>query len=171
MEVRSIEAIVKALNDVKVKYLIVGGLAVNAHGFVRMTRDLDLVLQLETSNCSRGLQALINLGYELAIPEAPEAFSDPESRKRWKNEKNMIVLKLWSDEHARTPVDLFIYEPFDFEKEYSQAMLVEVGPSIQAPFVGLKALLDMKRSTGRSADEEDIRELERIKEHVDEKEN
>ena len=40
MEVRSVEAIVKALNDAKVQYLIVGGLAVNAHGFVRLTRDL-----------------------------------------------------------------------------------------------------------------------------------
>jgi hypothetical protein len=37
MEVRSIEIIVKTLNDAKVKYLIVGGLVVNAHGFVRLT--------------------------------------------------------------------------------------------------------------------------------------
>jgi hypothetical protein len=43
MEVRSIETIVKALNEAGVQYLIVGGLAVNAHGFVRLTRDVDLV--------------------------------------------------------------------------------------------------------------------------------
>lgn len=41
MEVRSIEAIVKALNDAEVRYLIVGGLAVSAHGFMRATRDVD----------------------------------------------------------------------------------------------------------------------------------
>jgi hypothetical protein len=41
MEVRSIEAIVKALNAAKVKYLIVGGLAVNAHGYERFTNDVD----------------------------------------------------------------------------------------------------------------------------------
>ncbi|GEM_PF-1011828 len=40
MEVHSIETIVRMLNDAKVKYLIVGGLAVNAHGFVRLTRDV-----------------------------------------------------------------------------------------------------------------------------------
>jgi len=44
MEVRSVEAIVRALNTAEVEYLIVGGLAVNAHGFVRLTRDVDLVL-------------------------------------------------------------------------------------------------------------------------------
>ncbi len=46
MEVRSIEGIVKALNDARVQYLIVGGLAVNAHGFVRFTRDLEDIKEL-----------------------------------------------------------------------------------------------------------------------------
>lgn len=53
MEVHSIETIVRALNDAKVKYLIVGGLAVNAHGFVRLTRDVSLVLGLEPANAAR----------------------------------------------------------------------------------------------------------------------
>jgi predicted nucleotidyltransferase len=44
IELRSVETVVKALNDANVEYIIVGGLAVNAHGFVRMTRNLDLVL-------------------------------------------------------------------------------------------------------------------------------
>jgi hypothetical protein len=40
MEVHSIETIVKALNDAGVQYLIVGGLAVNAHGYERLTVDV-----------------------------------------------------------------------------------------------------------------------------------
>lgn len=44
MEVRSVEAIVRALNDASVQYLIVGGLAVNAHGYERFTKDVDLVI-------------------------------------------------------------------------------------------------------------------------------
>ena len=35
MEVRSIETIVKSLNDAGVKYLIVGDVAVIAHGYER----------------------------------------------------------------------------------------------------------------------------------------
>lgn len=53
MEVRSIEAIVRALNLAKVKYLNVGGLAVNAHGYERLTRDADLVIGLEPDNWSQ----------------------------------------------------------------------------------------------------------------------
>ena len=62
MELHSIETIVKALNDAGVEYIIVGGVAVNAHGFVRMTRDLDLVLRLERQNIVNGLNALFEAG-------------------------------------------------------------------------------------------------------------
>jgi hypothetical protein len=62
MEVRSVEAIVRALNRANVQYLIVEGLAVNAYGFVRLTRDVDLVLQLDPGNASKGLNALLDTG-------------------------------------------------------------------------------------------------------------
>jgi len=44
---RSVEAIVDALNAAGVRYLIAGGLAVVAHGYVRFTADVDLILDLE----------------------------------------------------------------------------------------------------------------------------
>jgi predicted nucleotidyltransferase len=163
MEVHSIETIVKALNDAKVKYLIVGGVAVNAHGFVRLTRDVDLVLHLEPANAACGLNALLQAGWRLAIPEKPEAFADAATRERWRTEKNMIVLKLWSDEHRRTPIDIFIYEPFDFAAEFSRAGRLEVCPGVLAPVVTLETLLKMKRAAGRPQDLTDIEELQRAR--------
>jgi hypothetical protein len=47
MEVRSIETLVKALNGAKVKYLIVGGLAVSAHGYDRLTVDVEALKKLD----------------------------------------------------------------------------------------------------------------------------
>ena len=161
MEIRSIEKIVRALQEASVRYLVVGGLAVNAHGYSRMTRDIDLVIQLEPSNTQRGLEALLQAGYRLMIPESPEAFADPAKREKWRTEKGMIVLKLWSDEHRRTPVDVFVYEPFDFDREYDSAVWVEISPGLRAPIVSLPALLQMKREAGRPRDLEDINELTR----------
>ena len=46
MEIRSVEAIARALNDSMVHYLVVGGLAVNVHGYERFTADIDLVIGL-----------------------------------------------------------------------------------------------------------------------------
>ena len=161
MEVRSVEAIVSALNKAEAKYLIVGGLAVNAHGFVRLTRDVDIVLQLDPANVSRGLSALFNIGYQMSIPARPEDFANPETREDWRQSKGMITLKLWSDEHRRTPIDIFVYEPFDFNKELAAAMPVEVCPGLRARVVSLETLLKMKRDAGRAQDLIDIEELQR----------
>jgi hypothetical protein len=163
MEVRSVEAIVRALNEASVQYLVVGGLAVNAHGYVRGTRDVDLVIGLEPENARRGLQALLDIGYQLAIPETPSAFADAEKREMWRREKNMIVLKLWSDEHRKTPVDVFVYEPFPFEAEFAEAPRFEVAPGLSAPIVSLEKLLQMKRDANRPQDRVDIEELTRAR--------
>ena len=159
MEVRSIEAIIRALNEARVEYLVVGGLAVNAHGYLRATRDIDLVIGLETENARRGMNALLAIGYRMAIPEPPELFADPIARDRWRREKRMIVLKLWSDAHRMTPVDIFIYEPLDFKAEYARADIVEIADNLTAPFVRLDALVAMKKAAARPQDLVDIEEL------------
>ena len=41
MKLTSFEAIVRALNAANVRYLVAGGLAVNAHGYARFTNDVD----------------------------------------------------------------------------------------------------------------------------------
>ncbi|MGB6222086.1 hypothetical protein [Haloferula sp.] len=86
MELRSVEAIVKALNDAGARYLIVGDLAVNAHGFARLTRGVDIVLELKSDNILLGLNALFAIGYQMAIPVSAEEFSNAENRQRWREE-------------------------------------------------------------------------------------
>ena len=162
MEVRSIESIICALSEAKVQYLIVGGLAVNAHGYERLTRDIDLVIGLERENIIRGLRTLQGIGYHLTIPVTPEEFADPATRDMWRREKNMIVLQLWSDSHRRTPVDVFVYEPFDFALEYGRAKREKLFGDVEAFFVGYETLLAMKQSAGRDRDLLDIKELRKL---------
>jgi len=50
MKVSSFEAIAAALNSAGVRYIVAGGLAVNAHGYVRLTHDVDLVVRLDPEN-------------------------------------------------------------------------------------------------------------------------
>jgi hypothetical protein len=162
MEVRSVEAIVRALNEANVQYLIVGGLAVNAHGYQRFTNDVDLVIHLDAENVTRGLHTLLGIGYHLSIPVTPEQFADAKQRERWRAEKGMIVLKLWSDTHRRTPIDVFIYEPFDFATEFAAARSEPILGSTEAPVIRLETLLQMKREAARPQDLADIAELEEI---------
>ncbi len=162
MEFRSVEAIVRALNTAQVRYLIVGGVAVNAHGYERLTRDVDLVIGLEPENIIRGLRALRELGYHMSIPITPEQFADASNREVWRNEKNMTVLRFWSDLHRRTPIDVFVYEPFNFAEEYAAAKWEQIAEELQTPVVRYETLIAMKRVAARPQDLADVAELEEI---------
>ncbi|HZF02491.1 MAG TPA: hypothetical protein VE344_11435 [Methylomirabilota bacterium] len=162
MEVRSVEAIVKTLNDAEVKYLVVGGVAVVAHGYERLTVDLDLVIGLERKNIIRGLCALKSAGWQTVIPVTPEDFANPKLRASWRKQKNLVALKLWSDDHRRTPVDVFVYEPFDFKREFARAKWKTVAGKMLAPVVSYKTLLAMKKKAGRDKDLLDIEQLKKL---------
>ena len=51
-----------ALNEAKVKYLVVGAYAVAAHGYPRATGDLDIWVQATTQSASGVMQALRAFG-------------------------------------------------------------------------------------------------------------
>jgi len=165
MEVGSIETIVRALNRAQAQYLIVGGVAVVAHGYERFTKYLDLVIGLERKNILRGLRALLAIGYQMRIPVTPEQFADPALREERRREKNMVVLQLWSDAHRRTPIDVFVYEPFDFAKELVRALRVPIYGKVTAAIVSYGTLLKLKTSAGRSQDLLDVEKLRKLNPH------
>jgi len=162
MEVRSVEAVVRALNEAGVRYLIVGGVAVNAHGYERMTIDLDLVIQLNRPNIEAAWGALVGIGYIVKIPVSAAEFSNVTLREAWQREKGMLVLQFWSDIHRRTPIDIFVREPFDFEKEYSDALSYPLPSGESTKVVARQTLLKMKREAGRGQDLIDVEKLEKL---------
>lgn len=166
MKLASFDAIVRALNDAGVRYLVVGGLAVNAHGYLRFTKDVDLVVRLATPDIFATFRTLEGLGYRPKIPITAEQFADPAQRDSWRKEKGMVVLQMWSDTHRETPIDIFVYEPFDFDTEYARAFIGTDPGDPPARFASIPALIRMKQEAGRPTDMLDIdklREIERLK--------
>lgn len=159
MKLESVERIVRALNDANVPFIVVGGLAVVAHGYGRQTQDLDLVIRLEPDPIRGAFRALASLGYRPRVPVTPEGFADAEQRQRWTTEKGMTVLNFHSDQHRETPVDVFVSEPFDFVSEYESAIVEDVAPGVPLRIVRLEALLRLKQKAGRPQDLADIAEL------------
>jgi hypothetical protein len=155
----SVEAIVRALNAGGVRYLVAGGLAVNAHGVLRFTKDADLVLDLNPDNVRRAFQALDRIGYHPSVPITAEGFANDELRRQWIREKNMRVLQFWSDGHRETPVDVFVEEPFRFEEEYERGLVKELPGVGPVRFVSLPTLIRMKEAAGRAADRVDVENL------------
>ena len=160
--VRSAHAeIIGTLNTAGVRYLVVGGVAVVAPGHPRVTMDLDIVIQLETENLSRAMDALGNIGYQPLLPVPAAQFADPEIRNDWTTNRHMIVFQLWKPKAPQLRLDVFTTEPFDFEDAWKRRVEAQIGGET-VPIVPLAELLAMKREAGRPKDLEDIRVLEGI---------
>ena len=168
MQKTSVEALIQALNAAGVRYLIVGGLAVVAHGYVRFTADVDVVLDLAGDNPRRAVTALDGLGYRPRAPVALAEFADAAKRDIWIREKQLTVFSLYSPEHLATEVDLFVQSPFNFAEAYARAARIEVAQGVAATFVGLEDLIALKQQVGRPQDALDVQQLKALrKDHAD----
>jgi hypothetical protein len=159
MKLEAFEAVAKVLNEAGVRYLVAGGLAVNVHGYVRFTADIDLVIALDTDNINSAFAALARIGYRPTVPVTASQFADATQRERWIEEKGMQVLNFFSDCYRETSVDVFVYEPFNFEQEYERALAGEIAPGLPARFVSIPTLIRMKKAAGRPRDLDDIQHL------------
>jgi hypothetical protein len=141
-----IERLLTELSDAGIRYLVVGGVAVVLHGYVRAKATLELVIDLEPANIRRALQLLRDRGF---------------------HRRPLKVFSLW---HPRLPgleVDIFVEEPFPFDEAYRRAMSVQVGSS-PVTVAAIDDLIAMKRTAGRAQDAADIEVLLELKKPPDE---
>lgn len=159
MMLSAFEAVAKALDGAGVRYLVAGGLAVNAHGYLRLTADIDLVIAMDADNVHAAFAALASAGYQPNVPIKAEQFADAALRQRWRDEKGMQVLNFFTDRYPETSVDIFVYEPFDFAKEFDAAMVGELLPGLLVRFASIPTLIRMKEAAGQPRDQDDIQHL------------
>lgn len=145
------ERLVAALNAAQAGYVIVGGLAVGAHGVVRATRDLDIVCAPAAENMHRVAECLTALGGEHPVDGTLTGTSParPVSFKVHTRHGDLQVL----NRVAGVP-------PFD--QLYADRILVTVSPGAIAPVCSLAHLRSMKRAADRPRDRADLAELEEL---------
>jgi hypothetical protein len=161
MTLGSFGSLVRALDESGVRYLVAGGLAVNAYGYLRFTRDVDVVLELSPENIISAFAALGEIGYRPIVPVTAADFADPAKRSAWVRDKHMTVLSFWSESHRATPVDVFVTEPFDFGAEYARSLVKPLG-AVAVRFVSIATLIRMKEAAGRPQDRIDVEYLRKI---------
>jgi len=164
MRQKTLVKIFEALNRENVRYLVAGGLAVVAHGYLRFTADLDLVLDMDEENLSRAMQVFESIGYRARAPVTLMDFVDSEKRKRWAREKNLTVFSLWSEKYPFTEIDIFVDPPIAFEDAYKSRVRLEVADKVDASFIGFDELIHLKKKAARPRDLEDIERLKTLRE-------
>lgn len=144
-----------------IRYLVVGGVAVVLHGVVRATADLDLMVDLESSNLKAFLLLVKEAGYHPRVPVKLEDFADAAKRSSWIKEKNMKVFSLFHPGRPGELIDIFPEPPIEFDQAYARRSRVPLGP-FEVSIAAIEDLLALKRIAGRPQDLEDIKALENL---------
>ncbi|MFN0117002.1 MAG: DUF6036 family nucleotidyltransferase [Elusimicrobiota bacterium] len=155
------EELFKDLDMKGVRYLVVGGVAVILHGFIRATADLDLMVALDEKNLHTFLDLIKSKGYRPKAPVPIDDFSDPEKRKSWVTEKGMKVFSLYHPQKLDELIDVFVEEQIPFSDAYSRKKVALLG-TIPINVMQIPDLITLKKKAGRPQDLQDIIGLEHI---------
>jgi len=156
------EEIFKEFELRNVKYLVVGAVAVNLYGYVRMTMDLDIMVDLSDENLFKIVDVMEKCGYTPRVPVNPHEFISEEKREEWIKEKGAVVFTFIHPKKPFKQIDIFLNNPIDFEEAYSRRELMRIGGT-EVSIASIDDLIKMKASTARPRDMEDVHHLKRIK--------
>ncbi len=157
------ERIFRELAEQKIRYLVIGGIAVNIHGYSRATGDLDIMLSFEKENLERFIELIATLGFVPKIPVKIEELKDPEKVEAWKKEKHLKVFSVYNPQNELEHIDIMVENYIDFGSAYDNREVV-TAKGIEISVISIDDLIELKRIAGRKRDEIDIKALQKIKE-------
>lgn len=136
------EPLFKALNDVGVRYVVVGGLAVVLHGYARLTVDVE--------QARKAIKALVGMGLRPRVPVDARDFADRSVREGWIRDRGMQVFSMFDPANPMRVVDLFVHHPIPFEELWARSSEFELQDTIvhvaSIPDIGqLEAILEAKK--------------------------
>ena len=141
-------------------------MAVNLHGYDRITGDLDIILLMTDANIKKFIAVIKKLGMVPRIPVKLDDFAKKSLRSQWIKEKNMKAFLIYNPQNIAEHLDVIIDHPVDFAAAYKRHQHVKAG-GLNIPLIGIDDLIKMKKFAGREKDMLDAKALMRIKEIAD----
>ena len=136
-----------ALHAAGVDYAVVGGVAVNAHGFVRNTRDLDIFIRPTVENAQATFRALRDLGAPLEGLDSTDLLTEYEHYQ-------LLT------EHGRVDILTSIGE-MRFDQVWRNRVDADID-GVVVHFISKADLIENKRQIGRLIDLADAEQLELV---------
>lgn len=135
----------KALNKRDVEYILVGGMAVILHGYVRTTGDMDVWVNRTKENYQKIAKAFVDFGMPVFDMTEPNFLSD-----------NYDV---WSFGMSPVKIELMTaVKGLDFDEAFKIAQFY-TEENISIRFLHLNSLIQSKKASGRYKDLDDIEQL------------
>ena len=129
------------LEHERVRYVVVSGMAVVLHGYVRPIADLDIVIDPAPDEARRAMYALVLSGF---VPSLPLPLSA------------VTVMRMF--DRSQREVDVFVRYHIPFDELWAHSENVRVGEHV-ARVASLDHLLKAKQITGRPHDLLDVEGL------------
>jgi hypothetical protein len=145
------ERILGVLGEHGVDYVIVGGLAVQTHGHVRTTVDIDIYPCADPKNLARLADALNELDAESLNPGSEGLKIDAKTPPR---------ATLWQFETRHGAIDVLFDAPGTppYDQLRARALEITLG-ELKLAVAGRDDLISMKRASARPVDLEDLAAL------------
>ncbi len=139
------------MNNYEVRYLVVGGLAVVIHGYIRTTGDVDLWVDNTPENLDRLKKVFLKMDYSMDEVEKAAAIYSKGAK-----------VTLYLDADSEIPVEFMpIYATsVSFEEAWEIKIKHPFGETF-LNVVDLTTLIDMKIRAGREQDFRDVIELKK----------
>lgn len=146
--------ILLALARHDVSYVVIGGVAVQAHGGQRLTQDLDIAVPSDRANYERLAAALSDLDARILGPEGQRSATSPSAAL-------LASGDLWQLDSGHGLVDVILLPAAlgDFAVLRERAHDVDLG-DVVVSVASRPDLVAMKQASGRPQDLEDIELLE-----------
>lgn len=157
-----LEKLFNELNKANVKYLVVGGVAVNLYGLRRATYDLDILLFLDNENLKNMDVVMKKLGYIERNPISVLTLGNPRQVKKWVKEKNFKAYSFLPPENLPVQIDVIIEESLQFSK-FDKNKIEKKEDKLMVPVVSIDDLIKMKKKAGRDKDLMDLDALMALK--------
>ena len=145
----------KSFQKHKVKYIIIGGFAVNIYGYNRNTGDLDILIEDSIENRKNLRKSFVDIG-----------IGDFESIE------TMQFIPGWTDFTLDFGLRLDVMtsikglEDKSFDSLLSEATIVMIG-DIPVNFIDYKNLVIAKKATNRLKDQLDLEELGKLNDNIE----
>lgn len=139
---------ISLLNKHKVEFIVVGGLAVQHHGYPRFTGDMDIWIRKSEENAIKCVTVLAEFGF------ASLGFT-----------KEDFLKKDFINQIGSPPLRIDLLSDIDgltFDECYTNKVQID-RDNLSVPFLSYNDLLKNKKAAGRLKDLADISELEKIK--------
>jgi hypothetical protein len=148
-----------SLNKYEVKYIMIGGVATNLHGYQRTTDDIDVWIDDTLENRTK---------FRLALKEY--------SHVDYFMIETLQIVPGWTNFSLNNGMrlDLMVavkgLENVSFNECLKLAGVADLGP-VKIPFLHINHLIDSKKAANRPKDQTDVIYLEKIKQLMQEEEN